>query len=138
MTTKQYLNQIRRADLRLAQRKRELDELRANMTYLTGISYDGVRVQTSNVSTGFRIPEDIADKELAICRMISDISDLRHRIIGEIESLEDVRHVQILMDRYVNYRTFEQIACDMGYSYVHTIRIHGDALREFAQKHDIK
>ena len=37
----------------------------------------------------------------------------------------------ILMERYVHDKSFEQIACEIGYSYDRTIHLHGEALQEF-------
>lgn len=140
MTAKQYLSQIRRMEQQIQQRLVELKKLRIESTYLKGISYDGVRVQSQ--STGFPGAERIADKELEVLRLIDQMQSLRHTIIMQIQSLSDdedgLLYSSILFERYVNHLDFAEIACNIRRSYTHTIRLHGEALKMFSKKVDIR
>ncbi|MCF0230661.1 MAG: hypothetical protein HUJ76_13330 [Parasporobacterium sp.] len=63
--------------------------------------------------------------------LIRELELARHRIIGEIQSLEDSRHVDLLYRRYVSWQSWEQIADVMHYDKRHIHRLHGDALLAF-------
>ena len=48
-----------------------------------------------------------------------------------INQMEDENEQRVLRLRYIRGLTFEQIAVDMGYTYRHTTRLHGNALINF-------
>ena len=54
-----------------------------------------------------------------------------HDIINEIEGMSNPNHIELLKLRYIDNERFEAIACTMGYSYDHVIRMHGEALAAF-------
>lgn len=57
---------------------------------------------------------------------LSAITDALERMPSETEKT-------LLMLRYINGKTFEQVAVEMGYSWRHTLRIHGQALAHFME-----
>lgn len=138
MTAKEYLGQIRKLEASVIGRVKELQRVQLEATYLTGISYDSIRVQTSKVTTGFPASERSVDIELEIERKIRELTERRHTIINQIEALDKPEYVQLLVERYVNHHSFEEIVDIMRYSYPHVIRLHGQALMEFTRKYDIK
>ena len=131
MTAKTYLNQLRKLDNLIQARKESLKRMKQEETYITGISYDSVRVQTSNMDTGFKRSEEQADKEAELLRLIRQLQDKRNLILDQISLLDNPVHVEVLIDRYVYYHSFEEIADHIHRSYVRTTHIHGDALRRF-------
>ena len=58
-------------------------------------------------------------------------TDLRHRIIEQIQMLSNPTYVEILSRRYIECHSFERIACNMGYAYNYVCTLHGEALKEF-------
>ena len=56
--------------------------------------------------------------------------DLKAEILRTIMQLEDNRQRMVLMEYYLEMKTWEQVAVDLHYSYMHVTRIHGYALRE--------
>lgn len=138
MTAKEYLGQIRKLEANVIARVHELQQVQQAATYLTGINYDSVRVQTSKTTTGFPTSEQLADMELDIERKIRELAETRHQIIEQIEALDNPLYVQVLVERYVKHRKFEDIVDIMNYSYPYVIQLHGQALMEFTRKHHIK
>lgn len=132
MTAKQYLNQLRSLEISISTRKAEAEKLRQERTYLQGASYDKDRVQSSPTHNAQfeHLADIIADTE----RSITELAKKRHRIINQIEQLENPAYVEILQLRYLEYQRFESIACSMGYSYIHVIRLHGEALMDFTRR----
>lgn len=133
MNVKDYLTQIRRMDVMIGQRISELNQMRERMSLISGIDYGKDRIQTSPSSGNKRI-EDIVDFERDIITMINRETELKHKIIGEIQTLENPIYVDILFRRYVDCDSFERIACDMGYAYNYVCTLHGKALKEFDSK----
>lgn len=131
MTAKQYLNQLRSLEMSIITRKAEADKLRQERTYLQGVSYDKDRVQSSPTHNAQfeHLADIIADTE----RTITELAKKRHRIISQIEQLENPAYVEILQLRYLEYQRFESIACSMGYSYTRIIHLHGEALLDFTK-----
>lgn len=142
MTAKQYLGQIRSLDIKIRQRKREIEDLKLSATCTGSISAQGEKVQTS--ASGDKLLNAVAryvDLEAEIQGMIKDMQKRRHKIISEIQSLEDSRYVEILYKRYVEFKSFDLIAVEMKYEYKWTCKLHGKALLAFEKvkntnKHD--
>ena len=130
---KEYLMQIKRMDVRIGQRITELNQMRERLSLIAGIDYAKDRVQTSPAS-GNKQVEDIVDYERDIINMINRETELKHKIIGEIQTLDNPIYVDILFRRYVECLSFERIACDMGYVYNYVCNLHGEALETFARQ----
>ena len=133
MTAKTYLNQLRSLEATIAARKAEAERLKAERTYLQGVSYDKDRVQSSSSHNAQfeKLADIIADTE----RSVVELAEKRHRIITEIDGLEKPEYVEILQLRYLERQRFEVIACTMGYTYSWTVQLHGIALQAFAKKY---
>lgn len=135
MTAKEYLQQLKAMDIRIEQRQKQVDELRA-LAFGCGSRKDGERVQTS------RSPDALeknivkyVDIERECDKAIDEYIDFKNAIIGEIQALADWRYVQLLYKRYVEYKGFGKIAREMGYSYDSIIHMHGGALKTFEEKY---
>lgn len=72
----------------------------------------------------------IADIEQKINRDIDRQIDLRERIEAAICAIPDGRLRDLMRYRYIDGMTWEQIAVEMHYSYVHICRMHGQALAQ--------
>jgi DNA-directed RNA polymerase specialized sigma subunit len=131
---KEYLQQLRRLDIQIMQMKDQQEMLRATLLSATNPEDEHV--------SGGRLPGDTSVVNLVdkldrqsreINRLLAEFIEQRLRIIQEIHSLENPLHVQILFKRYVEYKKLDQIAEEMHYSYVHIIRLHGQALKSFSE-----
>ena len=130
---KEYLRQLRRLELYIEQRQEELNRLR-ELIGSHAIDY-GERVQTSPSADS--IPNEVirrAELEADISRKIERFLQLKHKIINEIQSLDNAVYASILYKRYVEYKSLEEIAVEMNYSYIHIKRLHGYALLEFKKR----
>lgn len=143
MTAKEYLSQLRLLDIKINQKIKEAEELKA-LAFNTGaISAEGEKVQTSLSGSGrqYDTIEKYADLQAEIDSEIDRYVDLKHKIINEIHQLSDPRYVEILHRRYVDGEKFEKISVDMNYDYKWTCKLHGKALLVFEEmkntnKHD--
>lgn len=132
MTAKEYLSQIRKAEIMIRIRAQELQRLKEDTAYISAIRYDKVRVQTSPDGSGIsKAVEESVSLQLEIEKRIQRLTKKRHDIINEIEGMSNPNHIELLKLRYIDNERFEAIACTMGYSYDHVIRMHGEALAAF-------
>ena len=132
MTAKEYLQQLRMLDIKIRHRKEQVEELRALAMYSGSFASDGERVQTSG--SGDRMSEQVAryvDLQAEVEEMIRGYTERKDRIIREIHELSDARYVEVLFKRYVEFKSFERIACEMNYNYTWICELHGKALQAF-------
>ena len=130
MRAKDYLNQIRLMDIAIGNYITELEQMRERISVVTGIDYSKDRIQSSPES-GNRQIEELVDFEAMVLNKIKAETDLRHKIIEQIQTLSNPIYVDILSRRYIECYSFERIACDMGYAYNYVCTLHGEALKEF-------
>lgn len=133
MRAKEYLSQLGKLERKIDDRKKHLEALKADIPYLRGMSYDGVRVQTSpsGECLAQKKVEQIADIEAALSREIAEYHHLRRKITLEIEQLQDLRFQEILIDRYVERMSLREIADDMGYEVSWVRKLHGRSINAF-------
>lgn len=131
LSAKRYLEQVKRLDTKINQKMQQLEDLKSMSTSIGGIDYSE-RVQTSpsgdslcrSVTNYVALEEEIkADLDIFI--------ELKSKIINQIHALDDVKYINLLFKRYVEFKRFEVIAVEMKYSYQYTRNFHIKALREF-------
>ena len=134
MTLKAKLLQVRRLqkeietlDSLLKQTKEDLRTLRASwpdgQPHGSGDTSDPVGSQVSQVI------DTIQEIEAKIRSRRSLLWSRRMHVITMIGMVQDITLYEILKSRYIDGDSFEQIAVSLGYSYRHTIRLHGEALQ---------
>ena len=132
-SVKAYLSRLRALETVIASRKRLLDRLRRERTYISGVRYDKERVQTSGDADQNRDSDRLIDLERDIARKVEKAVVLRESMIAEIEQVQSPQYVALLLHRYVDGMRFEEIACEMGYSYARVTHLHGEALQAFGR-----
>jgi len=129
MNAKDYLMQVKRLDYLIKNKQDEIEKLKA-MT-LNGENYGGERVSTS--------PNPQSQENLYIKiiefknRLESDVIksiELKKEIISVIDKVTNADYVYILHERYLNFKTWEEIAVEMNYTYRWITELHGRALIE--------
>ena len=132
MTAKQYLNRIRILDIKINNKISELSMLKSKSTSLQAVVINDDKVQTSPVLD--RLGNDVSEileLEEEIRQEIKRYNELKHKIINEIHSLNNRLYIEILYKRYVEFKSLEEIAVEMNYSYDRVRHLHGYALIEF-------
>ena len=82
---------------------------------------NGAQGDSSEVAQYIEIGEEIT-------RELRNLHHLRREIRAVITTLEDDILQTLMLYRYIDGMTFEEIAVKMNYSYVHVCRLHGQAL----------
>lgn len=133
MTPKEYLLQYRDAVSRAAAAQDHLDELRAMAERITpnyGSSGGGGK------QTGDKLGVAVArlvDAESRVSDELELLEATERDVISTIGKITDGTLHTLLYERYINGKTWEQIAVIMCYSYRQITRMHGSAL--IAVKH---
>ena len=133
MTAKEYLQQYREAARRVTAAQDHLDELRAMAERITP-NYGGSGGGTHQ--TGDKLGAAVArlvDAESRVSDELELLEATEREVIGTIDKITDGTLHTLLYERYINGKTWEQIAVALNYSYRQTTRMHGAAL--IAVKH---
>lgn len=128
-SAKRYLQQIMRLDTKINRDIEELHRLKAMTTKITPTLKPDV---VSGSGTQDKLAEamsKIIDLEAEINREIDCFADARKAVTATIDKVEDARLHTVLNMRYVQFKTWEQIACYMGRSYQWVCKLHGTALQ---------
>lgn len=136
MNAKTYLSQVRLLEIKIRQKKQECESLKELAMSTGGLDYSKDRVQTGFVSNESLSKSVIKYTELEheIELDINALIELKHIRINEIHKLDDVRDIEILYKRYIEYKSLELIAVEMSFSYEHVRHLHGRALQHFASR----
>lgn len=126
MTAKEYLQQYREAVLRAKAAMDHRDEMRAMAERITP-NYSG---GGGGHQTGDRLGAAVArivDAEARVDAEIELMTATAREVEATISAVQEPYRT-LLFERYINGKTFEQIAVEMNYSWRQTIRLHGAAL----------
>lgn len=74
------------------------------------------------------------DYSNAIDDNIKKLFAVQTKIINAVKLCDNSIYRSILLARYINGSTFEEISVDTGYCYRQVIRLHGQALQHLAKK----
>lgn len=129
MTTKQYLNQVRNLDKRVNAKLDELSSLRALTEKVTASYSEKVQASTSDTFTSN--VAKIVDLEKEIDAEIDRLIRLRERITKEIDNMPSNIYSALLSSRYLEGKTWEDVAEMLHYDERQIFRIHENALKEF-------
>lgn len=129
MTAKEYLRQYKLMTARIRNREHDLAELREERESIS-INLDGMPHGTSLSDKTARLAAQLADAEEEIIELRSEAWSIRMEIVRTLNGIQTPEYNTLLYLRYIEGKTWEQIAVEMHYTFRHTTRLHGDALRE--------
>lgn len=139
MGAKQYLREIRLLEIRIRQKREEIDRLKEEAACVPALEIKADLVQTSPDGQGFtRLIDKAAALELELASDIQALQTERHKRALEIQSLDDPEHVQLLFMFYVTQRPMRYIAEYLGCGIRQAYNIHGHALTAFEKKYPEK
>lgn len=134
MTPKEYLKQTDGLNQHIRLLVSEVEELRMLSTSVSAVRYDTEKVNngTKNTEAPFvRCLIKIATLEEKINASVDRLVELKMKISDAIDTLESVDERILLRARYVNGKSWEEIANQMKFSVRSVHRIHASALQHF-------
>lgn len=124
-----YLMQVKLYDTHIDNKVQELDRLKAMATKVTtSLSLAPGRGSGSQDKIGAAVAK-IIDLQAEVNHAIDTYVDMKREISDLIERVKDPDQLAVLHKRYIQYKHWEQIACEMGYTYRNVCYIHGRALQ---------
>lgn len=136
LTAREYLNQVGALDALINAKLAEISRLRANAENVSGVKY-GDKVQSCGNSS-MRVIDRIIDLERAINEEIDALIELKAEVRDSISRVYNPRFVTILIEKYINGYTLEQIAERMNVAPKTVYRWHGTALQLFRKENNMK
>ena len=92
------------------------------------VDFDGTRVKAGNI-WAILPDEEIIDFENEINAEIDRLVDIKREITCLINGVSNPEEQTLLELRYLCFKTWEQIAVDMGYSLQNVYKLHSKALK---------
>lgn len=133
MTAKEHLQQVYMIQRKINRLEAQREDLRADLYSVKSPSdMPDIRVQTS--LTGDKMLELVArvdEIERGIIDEINALVEKKVSITEEIEKVPNENYKQLLFDRYILCRRWEQIAIDRDKSVRTIFKMHGRALNLF-------
>lgn len=129
MTAKVFLSQAYRIDQRINSKLEQIMSLRELATKATVTLQSSSRKATRNVHSMEDIIAKMIDLEDEINCDIDALVDLKRDIVKVIKKIENSEHQTLLELRYLCFKTWEQIAVDMGFSIQNAYKMHDRALQ---------
>lgn len=126
MTAKEYLSQYKYLNTRINTKNEQIAQLRELATKVSPSQGNGGAGGVSDRVGS--IVAKICDEEQKINEMVDKIVELKREIENTIMGVPDELLRQLLELRYINCKTWEQIAVEMDYSYKQICRLHGKSL----------
>ena len=126
MTAKQYLNRVRRIDKEIAALLRLVQSTRESLETVTQ-NYNSDGAQSTKNPHKF---DRLVELESLVDAKIDEQIAMKAETLETIMKLQDRRQRMVLMGYFIEMKTWEQVAVDLNYSYMHITRIHGYALKE--------
>lgn len=133
MNSKDYLSRAYRITELIGENMQELKKLRQMKDNLPSSIGGGHRSNAENGAAYTRTVDRIIDFENQIISENAELLDIRIETRKRINRVANSNLNLILKKRYLQFMTFEAIADEMNYSVRHVLRLHGQALAEFAK-----
>lgn len=124
---KEWLSRARNMDEEINALISEQERALTNATSTVANS-GSEKVQTSNVNTSENKFISYAAYSELIDKRIDRLYEIKKEILENVNKLDDATLRTILILRYLNFQTWEMIACRIHYSYKQVYRLHGKAL----------
>lgn len=129
MTVKEYLTQAYRIDQRINSKLEQVASLRELASKATATLSDMPHKPNRNTGSMETIICKMIDLENEINNDIDTLVDLKRDIVTMIKRIANPEYQTLLELRYLCFKTWEQIAVDMGYSLQYAFRMHEKALK---------
>lgn len=129
MTAREYLDQAYKLDQRINSKLEQVSVLNDLALKTTGVITGMPHSPNHGSSRVSDAIDRIVDLQDEIQRDVVELVDIKRGIMHVIKAVDDVDCRLLLEMRYLCYRSWEQIAVDMGYCIDNVFRVHRKALR---------
>lgn len=129
MTAKEYLSQSLRLNQRIHSKLEQIRSLHELSKKCTSVLTGMPRNPNKGTSTMADTVAKIVDLENGLQKDISQLVNLKEELMTVVKSVGNIECQTLLELRYLCFKSWEQIAVDMGYNVRHIYRLHEEALQ---------
>ena len=130
MTAKEYLGQAYRIDQRINSKLEQIASLNGLATKCTSTLTGMPRNPNRSTSAMEDAVAKIVDLQAEINSDIDRLVDLKREMVKLIKAVDNTEYQTLLELRYLCFKTWDQIAVDMGYNVRHVYRLHDEAIEK--------
>ena len=130
MTAKAYLSQSLRLNQRINSKLEQIQSLRELATKCTPFLTGMPKTPNQDGSLMADTVLKITDLEKELQKDIDRLVDLKKEIMAVVKAVDNMECQTLLEQRYLCFKSWEQIAVDMGYNVRHVYRLHDEALQK--------
>lgn len=123
------MNRVRRIDKEISALLRLVQTTRESLESITQ-NYNSDGAQVTKDPHKF---DRLIELEALVDSKVDEQIELKAEILRTIMQLDDRRQRLVLMEYYIEMKTWEQVAVDLNYAFRHVIRLHGMALKSIQQ-----
>lgn len=117
MEAKEYLNQVKKLDLQIRNKLIEKQQWKDIALGITA-NMDGERVQSSGGKSKMSDAiEKCVDMEAEIDRLVDELIDTKKDVIQVLENVNNPTWYDLLHRKYIQYKSYDDIAEDLNKSY---------------------
>jgi hypothetical protein len=126
---KRFLQQVKLYDSKINSLLEELDNLKAMVTKITTTLKQDVVSSGGNQDKLGDAVSKIVDLEAEINRAVDCFINRKKAVNDVLDMVYDPEQYAVLYKRYILYKRWEQIACEMSMTYRGVLYVHGRALQ---------
>ncbi len=127
---KDYLKSYKKTRNRLNSLELQRKQIKIDMLHVRASQGDGMPRAKGETTDLSRYIEQMANIEEQIDDKRSELMDKQAEITAAINSLDDDDECTVMTEKYLNGKTWEQVAYDNGFAWMTMHRIHGRALKK--------
>lgn len=131
MTSKEYLHQLKSLNDLVSACQDEIDTLRALATRITSAPKEVSVMESHDKSKIEKIMPKLLELEADMNYYIDSLIDLKAEAQRYIMLVRPIKLQTVLIKYYMQNKTFEKTAVEMGKSYQWVCELHGRALQAF-------
>lgn len=130
MDVKQYLSRYHYLEIDIKHMQDEIKEYERLANSIPGMNFDAIRVDgTRSLDAPFtKWIHKALEKELQIADLKKQLQQVKCEIISTIDEVEDMELRKILIYRYIDWNSWNDIASKMFISYSSSRRFHDRAI----------
>ena len=128
MTAKEYLKQAYSIDQRINAKIEQIISLR-ELTMKASATLSDMPKGSRDAHSKENIIAKMVDLENELNTDIDELVTLKQEILSVIKSVDRADYQTLLEMRYLCFKSWEQIAVDLGYSLHHLYKVHNAALQ---------
>lgn len=129
---REYLWSIKRLDMDINTKMQELEKLNEQATSLQSFQLTE-RVMTTHQNSANCVIDHIVDLQAEINKEADNLVDLKRIARAQIQQMNDERYRDLLLNYYINNKTWEEVAeiirCDVR----HVYRLNKKAIQKFIE-----